>query len=171
MNFNERNVKMKSIVFAFGGAFAVFLSSSCCCSVETQDSEIACGAETVTEIVERGSIMDTVFTLELSSLKDVKNPAEKPPEAITLSFSALEKADAGKVRVSGCSGVNRYFGTATIDGDKIKFSPLGSTMMAGPGMNYESTYLKTIDKAVSYKLAGGVLELMDKSGKVILKYK
>lgn len=41
--------------------------------------------------------------------------------------------------VAGSGGCNRYFGSATITEDTLKFGELGSTMMAclGPSMQYE----------------------------------
>lgn len=94
------------------------------------------------------------WQLDLSSLKGVQNPGEKPLRPITLLVAADGK-------VSGCAGVNRYFGTAVVDEEEedLKFNPLGATRMAGPGMNYEIAYLQMLAKVEEYKITGGSLTL------------
>ena len=86
----------------------------------------------------------------------------KPANAITLSFAPAGK-EAG--RVSGCAGVNRYFGPVTYSAaaGTIRFGNLGATMMAGPGLEYEGAYLKMLGKVDSFSFSNGRLLL--KSGK------
>lgn len=85
---------------------------------------------------------------------------------ITASFSA------GKI--SGHSAVNTYGGTYTA-GPSNAFSvgQLASTEMAGPepAMKAESTYLKLLAAAKSYREARGQLTLFDASGKASLIYR
>ena len=68
-------------------------------------------------------------------------------------------------RVSGCAGVNRYFGPVTYDeaAGTIRFGTLGATMMAGPGLEYERAYLKMLASVDAFSCADGRLLL--KSGK------
>ncbi len=82
----------------------------------------------------------------------LSSPADNP---ITLSFDATEN------RVAGASGVNRYFGQYTQNGTELHFSPLGSTMMAGPQnlMEAERAYLTDLNKVVSFELNGNRLIL------------
>jgi heat shock protein HslJ len=60
----------------------------------------------------------------------------------TLSFP-----ETGKI--AGNGSCNRFFGTAEIHGDAIKFGPLGSTRMAcaEPVMNQEAKYLEALQAA------------------------
>ena len=99
-------------------------------------------------------ITGITWQLDLSSLKGVQNPSEKPMRPITLLIAADGK-------VSGCAGVNRYFGTAVVDEaeEDLKFPPLGTTRMAGPGMNYETAYLQMLAKVEEYKITGDLLTL------------
>ncbi len=111
--------------------------------------------------VSRCSLTDSTWSLDLTSLSGVKENAEKPEKAVTLILGK-----GGKVH--GCAGVNNYFGTAEIteDGCKLKFSPLGCTMMAGRGLDYETAFLKTLATVDSYEIAGGRL-LLKSNGKVV----
>lgn len=65
---------------------------------------------------------------------------------ITISF------DEGKV--FGFSGVNRYFGGATINGEDIEIGNVASTMMAGPQdkMTAEMEYLQLLNEADKIKM-------------------
>lgn len=80
---------------------------------------------------------------------DAPNGAE-----ITLMFSDTDNRASGKV-------VNRYFGTYTIDGNKLTFGPMASTMMMGPEplMQAEYQYLQDLPKTVSYEATSNVLTL------------
>lgn len=52
-------------------------------------------------------------------------------------------------KVSGFAGVNRYFGKMEYDSKTgaIKLGPVASTMMAGPGMETESSFLENLNNA------------------------
>ncbi len=80
---------------------------------------------------------------------DAPNGAE-----ITLMFSDTDNRASGKV-------VNRYFGTYTIDGNKLTFGPMASTMMMGPEplMQAEYQYLQDLPKTVSYEATSNGLTL------------
>lgn len=80
---------------------------------------------------------------------DAPNGAE-----ITLMFSDTDNRASGKV-------VNRYFGTYTIDGNKLTFGPMASTMMMGPKplMQAEYQYLQDLPKTVSYEATSNGLTL------------
>lgn len=82
-------------------------------------------------------------------LLDAPNGAE-----ITLMFSDTDNRASGKV-------VNRYFGTYTIDGNKLTFGPMASTMMMGPEplMQAEYQYLQDLPKTVSYEATSNGLTL------------
>jgi len=65
-------------------------------------------------------------------------------EAIDNVKATLAFAEGGKV--SGNGSCNRFFGSATIEGDRIKFGPLGATRMACQEavMNQETKYLNAL---------------------------
>lgn len=70
--------------------------------------------------------------------------------------------------VSGSAGCNRYMGQATIDGDKITFGKLGSTMMAcdEARMNQERKFHDTLAKVKTFRIdsAEQKLFLADEAG-------
>lgn len=70
--------------------------------------------------------------------------------------------------VSGSAGCNRYMGQATIDGDKITFGKLGSTMMAcdEARMNQERKFHDTLAKVKTFRIdsAEQKLFLADETG-------
>lgn len=90
----------------------------------------------------------------------------KAPEnaEITIAFDEKEP------RFHGQSAVNRYFGSYKLDGTKLIFGPIGSTMMAGPQnmMEAESIYLQFLPEVVGYKLESDRLILVNKEGKELV---
>ena len=75
------------------------------------------------------------------TLEDLEGHAADHGQA-TLTFP-----EAGKI--AGNGSCNRFFGSAEISGDSIKFSAMGSTRMACPEevMNQESKYLEALQAA------------------------
>ena len=71
---------------------------------------------------------------------------------VTLSL----KADG---TFAGQSYVNNYFGTYTLDGNKIVFNLAGSTMMFGPDMEKEDAFFKALAGEQTFELADGKLVL------------
>lgn len=69
-------------------------------------------------------------------------------------------------RVFGNSGINRYFGSYEISGDKIKFSAFGVTKMAGrqEDMIQELKYLTNLKENQNIKLEGDILTLTSEQG-------
>lgn len=63
--------------------------------------------------------------------------------------------------INGFSGCNRFFGSYTLEeGNRIRFSKLGSTMMACLDENFnEREFLDIFDKADNFTLVDGVLSL------------
>ncbi len=72
---------------------------------------------------------------------------------ITLVFGAEE--------VSGSAGCNRFWGSYTVDGNSITFSPLASTRMACPEelMEQEQLFLAALASVVSWRVDGNVLDM------------
>lgn len=102
------------------------------------------------------ALKNSAWTLDVNSLKGIDAQWDKPAKNITITFDTDGK-------VAGCAGVNNYFtGMPVIeeDGD-IDFGVIGSTMMAGPGLQYETLYLKTLDEADDFAIVDGKLYLYD----------
>lgn len=74
---------------------------------------------------------------------------------------ATLRLDLEKKRVSGFSGVNRYFGGYEKDGEKLKLGPLASTRMGGPpeAMAAEAAFLAALGSANRWSITDGILEL------------
>jgi heat shock protein HslJ len=65
--------------------------------------------------------------------------------------------------VSGLAGVNRFSGSARLDGDRLTLGPLRTTRMAGPpdAMDAEAAFLRALDDVVAIRLDGDDLWLLD----------
>lgn len=82
---------------------------------------------------------------------------------ISLKFDPEAERVFGKV-------VNNYNGPYKIDGNKISFGPLASTMMMGPedAMKAEQSYFKFMSEVTTYEVAkDGSLILKNASGKTV----
>ncbi len=102
-------------------------------------------------------IYDVEWELELETLEGANRNWVEPISDISM----IIKKDGS---ISGNAGVNRFFGTAnTVKIDPaegmIKFDQVGVTMMAGPGMEYESAFLKVLPTVTGYRIIDGDLIL------------
>lgn len=72
-------------------------------------------------------------------------------------------------KFSGLAAINRYFGNFQTDGTAVKFSPVGSTMMAGPEnlMAVEYQYLQDLEKITQWSFQDNKLVLSDNNGPVM----
>jgi copper homeostasis protein (lipoprotein) len=76
--------------------------------------------------------------------------------------------DPASHRVSGSGGCNRIVGGYELNGEKLTFGQMASTMMAcASGMETEQNFLKQLGEVKRWKIAGHELELMDGAGKVV----
>ncbi len=94
--------------------------------------------------------------------------AQKTPIENTQITATFENG-----KVTGNASCNSYFASYQLNGDKLTISNVGSTMMAclAPGvMVQEAAYLEALQKAASYQIKAGQLELADADGKTILVY-
>lgn len=73
-------------------------------------------------------------------------------------------------RFAGSGGVNRLMGSYTLDGSTLTFSPLASTMMAGPpdAMQQEQALIAALGRVRGYHIAGDRLTLLGESGEPVL---
>lgn len=86
--------------------------------------------------------------------------------------TTLEVSADGKV--TGMGGCNRYAGSANIDGNAIKFLPMGSTRMAcSPAvMKQESKFHATLEKVRAWRVdqAQRKLLLLDGQGFDLMRF-
>ncbi len=99
----------------------------------------------------------------------------------TLAGSAWVMAGAGKRapaisfaadgKVAGTGGCNRFFGGYEQKGDKLTFSPLGSTRMACPPdvMKKEQAFFEMLKAVRSAGVEGAKLVLRDGAGKELAR--
>ena len=78
------------------------------------------------------------------------------------------------LNVAGNGGCNRYFGSATVSDDAIKFGQLGSTMMAcsEAAMDQEQNFLRALEAARSWRIDAerNLLYLNNEEGQTILRF-
>ena len=78
------------------------------------------------------------------------------------------------LNVSGHGGCNRYFGSATVNENKIVFGALGSTRMACSQaiMSQEQRFLTALDSAHTWKIdtERGLLTMKNEEGNTILRF-
>lgn len=78
-------------------------------------------------------------------------------------------AKAGKV--NGDTGCNRFIGDYGVKGSRIDIGPLGSTQMFCEGvMDAEQAYLRALEKATAYSVAGTKLTLFGPRGRTLLTF-
>jgi putative lipoprotein len=76
-----------------------------------------------------------------------------------------------QMQVSGSGGCNRFTGGFTLDGDKLRFGRIASTMMAcADGMEQEGLFFRDLAKVARYRIAGDRLELLDDSGATVMRF-
>ncbi len=76
-------------------------------------------------------------------------------------------------RLNGGAGVNLYFSSYELVGNKISVGEaIGTTMKAGPEnlMDQERDYLKKLSQAVKLELNGEILTLSTADGSVLIFY-
>lgn len=93
---------------------------------------------------------------ELKSLNDRDVKLTDNNSEVYLQFNEAEK------KVNGRGGCNRFFGNYEMDGDKLKFSPLGATRMACPDLQLETEFFKALETVDTYSIKDGLLSLKSK---------
>lgn len=74
-------------------------------------------------------------------------------------------------RVAAFGGCNRMSGGYTVEGTRIEFSQLASTMMAcAEGMDTEQALAAALDRARSYRIIGEHLDLFDQAGELVARF-
>ncbi len=84
-------------------------------------------------------------------------PVQDTPRGKTMYVQFNEKEG----RVQGNGGCNGFFGSYTTENNyRIRFSKMGSTMMACPRLELEREYLQVFEKTDSYIIKGNRLQLI-----------
>ena len=97
-------------------------------------------------------LRDTYWKLVEIDGRPVKT-AEKQREAHVILASDGSRAH-------GNGGCNNFFGSFESDGEELRFSALGSTMMACvQGMDTEKAFLEALGNTTRYRIVGQTLEL------------
>jgi len=78
---------------------------------------------------------------------------------------------AADKKLTGFSGCNRVFGGYESSHEGLKFDPVGATRVACLGPHMEPEFLQALTSTVSYRIANDFLELLDKDGKVIGRFR
>ncbi len=96
-------------------------------------------------------------------------PAQHPGEGredVHLQF------DPDAMRVYGSGGVNRFHGSFKVDGDRLSFSQMALTRMAGPPelMRQEDALMAALEKTASYRITKETLRLFDRDGKELARF-
>ncbi|WP_331609809.1 YbaY family lipoprotein [Povalibacter sp.] len=81
---------------------------------------------------------------------------DSPQSAPRLTLQASDK------RVTGSGGCNRFTGSYTLEGQRLKFGPIAVTMMACvKGMEQERAFHQALNQVTAWRMNGEMLELLN----------
>jgi heat shock protein HslJ len=71
--------------------------------------------------------------------------------------------DAAKTQATGYAGCNRFFGGYELNGEALKFGPIGATKRACPDLEdgVETEFFKVLDATRRWRIVDGTLELLN----------
>lgn len=72
--------------------------------------------------------------------------------------------------VQGFAGCNTFSGSFKWKEDRLTFGTLGSSRMACPYLDMETTFFSELARVSHFRIAGDHLELMDASGQALLRF-
>lgn len=76
-----------------------------------------------------------------------------------------------KQRVAGSTGCNRFMGSYKIEGQKISFSKMATTMMAcHTGMKTERAYMDALQQVSKWSIANGKLVLLNDDNEPVARF-
>lgn len=107
-------------------------------------------------------LYDVKWVLETLNNKEVKLSDQEGE--MSIQFDNAEK------RVSGRAACNRFFGNYEMDGNKLKFSPMGATRMSCPDLQVETEFFKMLDEVDNYSIKDNILSFKSK-GQVVATFK
>lgn len=92
----------------------------------------------------------------------VADPGRPQPNIVLHSQNAT---------VAGSGGCNRFSGTYSLNGDRVSFSRVASTMMAcTSGTDTEQTFFRALSNARRWRISGQNLELLDDRGNSLARF-
>lgn len=102
---------------------------------------------------------------QLAKVGDMKVELEENPPFILLTDE--------ENRLKGHSGCNSFFGSYEVDGDSLKFGPIGATRMAcpEPRSSIETALLKALEETRKWAIEDGMLMLKNEGGDTIATFK
>jgi heat shock protein HslJ len=103
---------------------------------------------------ERHRLEGTRWTLvELGELRAEPSESGRDPHLLL---------DARERRLSGSGGCNRLLGSYELDGNRLTFGPVATTMMACPEplMRRERAFLQVLEATTAWRIDGETLELL-----------
>jgi len=122
------------------------------------------GGTPETPAASRGSLQETEWTLV--ELDGAPVQAGSDRTAPTLQLSTADQ------RASGFAGCNRMTGGYESTGEALRFGAVVTTRMhCEATMELEQRYLAAIEATRRYRLAGGMLELIDGDGKLVARFR
>lgn len=83
---------------------------------------------------------------------------------IYIQFDEIKKS------VNGRGGCNRFFGNYEINGNKLKFSPMGATRMACPDLQLENEFFKMLETVDTYSIKENTLSFLSE-GQTVATFK
>ena len=87
--------------------------------------------------------------------------AENGDSPATIQFDSAQ--------VNGCSSVNRFFGSYTLNGDTLDFGPMGMTRMMGGSMEIEQAVVEALDKVKFVSVDGNQAVLLNANREEVMK--
>lgn len=138
--------KVKTIMFAF--ISSLLLSACSTNSLEKENN------------MEKSVLENSKFqAIELNNIA-VKN-SEK------VAFISFESDS----KIHGNLGCNNFFGSYQLIKNELNLGQVGSTMMMCQNMDTEREFLDVLQNTKTYKLENNILELFNKDGKNIAKFR
>lgn len=110
-------------------------------------------------LVQLSDVKWVLESMDGKSLQMKENDKE-----VFIEFNGTDK------RASGMAGCNRFFGAYEMEGTKLNFSQMGSTRMACPEMETETSFFQVLDRTDAYVIKEHQLSFLQK-GKVIAVFK
>lgn len=96
---------------------------------------------------------------------ELNNIAVKNSEKVAfISFESDSK-------IHGNLGCNNFFGSYQLNKNELNLAQVGSTMMMCQNMDTEREFLDVLQNTKTYKLENNILELFNKDGKNIAKFR
>ena len=89
-------------------------------------------------------------------------PGERRPEA-HLVFQS-------EGRMAGSDGCNRMFGSYTMDGERIRFSKMGGTLMACREPARDREFIAALEKTAKWRITGAHLDLLSAEDELLARF-